>query len=73
MTDVRDREREIELVAEETCQSSARAVPVVAPRSSLVGRALTPFRRAKGREVVVPSTRAGPAGSDRGAAQPRLG
>ena len=55
MTDVRDREPEIELVAEET-PIEARAVPVEAPRSSLVGRALTPFRRAKGREVVVPTT-----------------
>ena len=50
MTDVRDREPEIELVAEET-PIEARAVPVEAPRASLVGRALTPFRRAKGREV----------------------
>ena len=55
MTDVRDREPDIELVAEET-PIEARAVPVEAPRSSLVGRALTPFRRAKGREVVVPTT-----------------
>ncbi len=55
MTDVRDREPEIELVAEET-PVQARAVPVEAPRSSLVGRALTPFRRAKGREVAVPTT-----------------
>lgn len=49
MTDVRDREPEIELVAEEP-QVRARAVPVEAPRSSLVGR-LKPFRRTKGREV----------------------
>ena len=54
MTDVRDREPEIELVAEET-PIEARAVPVEAPRSSLVGRALTPFRRARGREVSVPT------------------
>ena len=54
MTDVRDREPEIELVAEET-PIEARAVPVEAPRPSLVGRALTPFRRARGREVSVPT------------------
>ena len=55
MTDVRDREPEIELIAEER-PVEARAVPVEAPRSSLVGRALTPFRRAKGREIAVPTT-----------------
>ena len=55
MTDVRDREPEIELIAEET-PVEARAVPLVVPRASLVGRALTPFRRVKGREVVVPTT-----------------
>ncbi len=55
MTDVRDRELEIELVAEDV-PVEARAVPIVAPRSSLVGRALTPFRRPRGREVDVPAT-----------------
>ena len=55
MTDVRDRDTEIELIAEEM-PIEARAVPVEAPRSSLVGRALTPFRRTRGRDVVVPAT-----------------
>ena len=55
MTDIRDREPEIELIAEET-PIEARAVPVLAPRSSLVGRALAPFRRTRGRDVAVPTT-----------------
>ena len=54
MTDIRDREPEIELIAEET-PAEARAVPIEAPRSSLVGRALTPFRRTRGRDVAIPT------------------
>ena len=72
MTDVRDRDPEIELIAEET-PIGARAVPVEAPRaSSLVGRALTPFRRARGRDVVGPNHRSAESSPDpdRGASKP---
>ena len=50
MTDIRDRDPEIEMVAEET-PIAARAVPVEAPRPSLVGRALAPLRRGKSRQL----------------------
>lgn len=56
MTDIRDREPEIELVAEET-RIEGRAVPVQMPRASLVGRALTPFKRTKSRELTVPAAK----------------
>ena len=55
MTDIRDRETDVE-VATENSPVRARAVPMEAPRSSLVSR-LAPLRRAKGRDVTtIPST-----------------
>lgn len=51
MTDVREREHEIELVAEDM-PLRERAVEPDGSRRSIVGRALTPFRRTKAQDVV---------------------
>ena len=55
MTDIRDRDPEIEMVAEER-PIEARAVPMEAPRASLVGRALAPLRRTRDRQVTIVPT-----------------
>ncbi len=49
MTDVREREHEIELAAEDA-PIRGRA-DTLEPRRSIVGRALTPFRRVRGGEI----------------------